>query len=140
MTATPARSRRGSLQRQARPALTKTINRPTVRAAIAGVASYLPEEIVTSEEVERRIAEISRMLAGLPDDAREALADDIPHPHRLGDVESSLIVKAAHHGMLDQGRPRNVLDDKVRRHLQPLPAREWNYQFPLQMSMSPSLR
>ena len=24
------------------------------------------------------------MLAGLPDDAREALAEDIPHPHRLG--------------------------------------------------------
>ena len=25
------------------------------------------------------------MLAGLPDDAREGLAKDIPHPHRLGD-------------------------------------------------------
>ena len=24
------------------------------------------------------------MLAGLPDEARDALAADIPHPHRLG--------------------------------------------------------
>jgi NAD(P)-dependent dehydrogenase (short-subunit alcohol dehydrogenase family) len=27
------------------------------------------------------------MLAGLPEDAREALAADIPHPHRLGDPD-----------------------------------------------------
>jgi NAD(P)-dependent dehydrogenase (short-subunit alcohol dehydrogenase family) len=27
------------------------------------------------------------MLAGLPEDAREALAEDIPHPHRLGHPE-----------------------------------------------------
>ena len=59
MTATPARPRRGSLQRQVRPSITRTVNRPTVRAAIAGVASYLPEEVVTSEEIERRIAEAS---------------------------------------------------------------------------------
>jgi NAD(P)-dependent dehydrogenase (short-subunit alcohol dehydrogenase family) len=34
------------------------------------------------------------MLAGLPDDAREALAEDIPHPHRLGDPgEFGLLVR-----------------------------------------------
>lgn len=27
------------------------------------------------------------MLAGLPEEAREALAEDIPHPHRLGDPD-----------------------------------------------------
>jgi hypothetical protein len=33
------------------------------------------------------------MLAGLPDEAREALAEDIPHPHRLGDpAEFGLLV------------------------------------------------
>ncbi len=34
------------------------------------------------------------MLAGLPDEAREALAEDIPHPHRLGDpAEYGLLVR-----------------------------------------------
>jgi NAD(P)-dependent dehydrogenase (short-subunit alcohol dehydrogenase family) len=34
------------------------------------------------------------MLAGLPDEAREALAADIPHPHRLGDpAEYGLLVR-----------------------------------------------
>jgi NAD(P)-dependent dehydrogenase (short-subunit alcohol dehydrogenase family) len=34
------------------------------------------------------------MLAGLPDDARDALAEDIPHPHRLGDpAEFGLLVR-----------------------------------------------
>lgn len=33
---------------------------PTVRAGIAGVASWLPERVVTSAEVEQRIAEASR--------------------------------------------------------------------------------
>jgi NAD(P)-dependent dehydrogenase (short-subunit alcohol dehydrogenase family) len=34
------------------------------------------------------------MLAGLPDEAREALAEDIPHPHRLGDpAEFGLLVR-----------------------------------------------
>jgi NAD(P)-dependent dehydrogenase (short-subunit alcohol dehydrogenase family) len=34
------------------------------------------------------------MLAGIPDDAREALAEDIPHPHRLGDpAEFGLLVR-----------------------------------------------
>jgi NAD(P)-dependent dehydrogenase (short-subunit alcohol dehydrogenase family) len=34
------------------------------------------------------------MLAGLPDEAREALAADIPHPHRLGDpTEYALLVR-----------------------------------------------
>jgi NAD(P)-dependent dehydrogenase (short-subunit alcohol dehydrogenase family) len=34
------------------------------------------------------------MLAGLPEDARAALAEDIPHPHRLGDpAEFGLLVR-----------------------------------------------
>ncbi len=34
------------------------------------------------------------MLAGLPDEAREGLAVDIPHPHRLGDpAEFGLLVR-----------------------------------------------
>jgi NAD(P)-dependent dehydrogenase (short-subunit alcohol dehydrogenase family) len=34
------------------------------------------------------------MLAGLPEDARSALAEDIPHPHRLGDPsEFGLLVR-----------------------------------------------
>ncbi len=34
------------------------------------------------------------MLAGLPDEAREGLATDIPHPHRLGDpAEYALLVR-----------------------------------------------
>lgn len=34
------------------------------------------------------------MLAGLPDDARDGLAADIPHPHRLGDpAEYGLLVR-----------------------------------------------
>jgi NAD(P)-dependent dehydrogenase (short-subunit alcohol dehydrogenase family) len=33
------------------------------------------------------------MLAGLPEDARDALAEDIPHPHRLGQpAEYALMV------------------------------------------------
>lgn len=59
MTASPARPRRTSISRQARPAITRSNARPKVRAAIAGVASYLPERVVTSEEIERMIAEAS---------------------------------------------------------------------------------
>jgi 3-oxoacyl-[acyl-carrier-protein] synthase-3 len=66
MTAIPGRTRRGSLHRQARPTITRSNARPTVRAAIAGVASYLPERIVTSTEVERMIAEASREHGFVP--------------------------------------------------------------------------
>lgn len=40
--------------------------RPVVRAAIAGVGSWLPDHVVTSEEVERRIAEASRVHGFVP--------------------------------------------------------------------------
>jgi 3-oxoacyl-[acyl-carrier-protein] synthase-3 len=66
VTATPSRSRRGSLQRQARPTITRSSGRPVVRAAIAGVGSYIPEQVVTSEEVERRIAEASTAHGFVP--------------------------------------------------------------------------
>jgi 3-oxoacyl-[acyl-carrier-protein] synthase-3 len=42
------------------------VQRPQVRAAIAGVASYLPERIVTSEQVEQMIADASREHGFVP--------------------------------------------------------------------------
>ena len=39
---------------------------PAVRAAIAGVGSWLPEHVVTSEDVERRITEASRVHGFTP--------------------------------------------------------------------------
>lgn len=40
--------------------------RPTLRAAIAGVGSWVPEEVVTCEDVERRITEASRAHGFVP--------------------------------------------------------------------------
>lgn len=49
------------------PRPTTTRSAPTaVRAAIAGVGSWLPDHVVTSEEVERRIAEASRAHGFVP--------------------------------------------------------------------------
>jgi len=47
----------------------QTVNRserPAVRAAIAGVGSWLPDHVASSEEVERRIAEASRVHGFAP--------------------------------------------------------------------------
>ena len=57
MTMTPSR-RRATIARP-RTRLTHRRTGATVRAAVAGVASYVPEEVVTAEEVERRIADAS---------------------------------------------------------------------------------
>lgn len=65
MTTLPTKSRRPDFQRQTRPLITRSV-KPTVRAGIAGVASYLPERVVTSEDVERRIAEASRKHGFVP--------------------------------------------------------------------------
>lgn len=59
MTISPGRTRRASLQRRTRPVLTRSTSRPVVRAGIAGLGSWLPEQVVTSEQVERRIAAAS---------------------------------------------------------------------------------
>ncbi|MCV6966521.1 ketoacyl-ACP synthase III [Mycobacterium intermedium] len=48
------------LHRVPRPTITRSA-RPAVRAAIAGVGSWVPDQVVTSEEVERRITEASHM-------------------------------------------------------------------------------
>ena len=54
-----------NLRQDPRPAFTRSA-RSKVRAAIAGVGSWLPDQVVTSEEVERRIAEASRMHGFAP--------------------------------------------------------------------------
>jgi 3-oxoacyl-[acyl-carrier-protein] synthase-3 len=58
--------RQPGLARRSRPSLTRSVQRPQVRAAIAGVASYLPERIVTSEQVEQMIADASRAHGFVP--------------------------------------------------------------------------
>lgn len=64
MTATPSRTR-GNLQRAPRPTITRSA-RPAVRAAIAGVGSWVPDQVITSEEVERRITEASAVHGFVP--------------------------------------------------------------------------
>ena len=67
MTATPQGTRRSGLLRQSRPTISRRSTRPQVRAAIAGVASYLPERVVTSTEVEQLITEASRDHGFVPE-------------------------------------------------------------------------
>lgn len=61
MTVTPGRSQRIGMRRdlRSRPAITRQVQRPQVRAGIAGVGSWVPEQVVTSDEVEARIAAAS---------------------------------------------------------------------------------
>lgn len=55
----------GNPQRIPRPAVTSSSG-PVVRAAISGVGSWLPEYVATSEEVERRITDASRVHGFAP--------------------------------------------------------------------------
>lgn len=54
-----------NLRQVPRPTTTRSA-RPAVRAAIAGVGSWLPDQVVTSEDVERRITEASREHGFVP--------------------------------------------------------------------------
>ncbi|MBI3224872.1 MAG: ketoacyl-ACP synthase III [Mycolicibacterium cosmeticum] len=55
-----------NLRQVPRPTTITRSARPAVRAAIAGVGSWLPDHVVTSEEVERRITEASRVHGFVP--------------------------------------------------------------------------
>lgn len=79
--------------------------RPTLRAAIAGVASYLPEQVVTSDEVERRIAEASREHGFVP---RPGIVEELTgvreRRYRHSDQDASdLAVEAARRALASAG-------------------------------------
>ncbi len=111
VTATPARPRRGSLKPQARPAITRSI-RPTLRASIAGVAAYLPEQVVTSDEVERRIAEASREHGFVP---RAGIVEELTGVRerrykRLDENTSDMAAEAARRAMASAGVTIDEID------------------------------
>ena len=63
MTLNIARSRQAGLSRSVRPQITREPKQARVRAGIAGVGTWLPDEVVTADEVEQRIAAASAVHA-----------------------------------------------------------------------------
>jgi 3-oxoacyl-[acyl-carrier-protein] synthase-3 len=86
--------------------------KPTVRAAIAGVASYLPERVVTSDEVERRIAEASAEHGFVP---RAGIVEELTGVRerrykRADEHTSDMAVAAARKAMAMAGIEASDLD------------------------------
>jgi len=111
MTITPGRTR-PIIRHRTRPVLTRSIAQPTVRAGIAGLGSWVPELVVTSEEVERRIAEASREHGFVPKPGvvleRTGVRERrYKQPHEQA---SDMAVAAARRAMADAGVEAGDLD------------------------------
>ncbi|MCW2924572.1 MAG: Ketoacyl-ACP synthase [Thermoleophilia bacterium] len=81
------------------------MSRPVVRAGIAGVASYLPERIVTSAEVEQRIADASAAHGFVP---RAGIVEELTGVRerrykRADEHTSDMAVAAARKAMANAG-------------------------------------
>ncbi|MCW2956495.1 MAG: Ketoacyl-ACP synthase [Thermoleophilia bacterium] len=113
MTISPRATRQSSLARRLRPELSARVHRPqVVRAGIAGIASWLPPDVVTSTEVERRIAEASGHSGFVP---RAGIVEKLTgirqRRYKLSHEDSSdLAVNAARIALADAGIEASDLD------------------------------
>lgn len=101
----PRSTARDAIARRSRPMMTRARVRPQLRAAIAGVGSWLPQDIVTSAEVERRIAEASREHGFEPAQGIVELLTGVRERRykRPEDDASDLAVRAARRALAHAG-------------------------------------